>query len=660
MQAGYPYAAADYPERMRMRVPLTMTRRNLLVRAGAGAGTALLARPMLGRAFGAMPTAPVGLPTPADVRRDFQTMVDFGPRLTATGAHNRYIEWLEREFVAAGLELRPCDVYETERWEMQNASLRVAGAGSIPVSAYYVRSQETPADGITGPLVYGGVLPAPSMNGADLGALQAGLERYPDDLVTWAHGAAGLSDGSAQGSVLVVDLPMPLPLTASAFLPLATFLHWRGHSEADWALSDYKRLWIMPGLGVPLAPFQSVGAAAVVFICDASPEALKGLYAPFTHGFEPLPALYVDRDTGQSLRARAIDRPDAKLTLAATRKKVPTPSVTAVLPGESKETLIFSTHTDGQGFAEENGGVAFVQLARYFASLPAGKRLKRTLVFAAWPGHMVADLPQAQGWIDDNADLVDRAAAALTVEHLGASEWIDTPDKGYHATGEAELFGVWTTQGKMFELTRDSVVKHDIPRAALLRPPVQFGVGAAFQESGIPQIGAIAGPEYLITVAENGDMDKLDEKLAARQIAWLADLATQLDGVTAAELRQGDPTLGGPANTEGEPSQSTKAQCTPVAVGAARGTLALRFLGRRKGGALLVELRGLGVGLKGLTVELRRAGRVVARRRVEKLGTAPRRVLLRRAHRRRFGAGRYTLVVRRGKRTLARRAVRLR
>jgi hypothetical protein len=96
----------------------------------------------------------------------------------------------------------------------------------------------------------------------------------------------------------------------------------------------------------------------------------------------------------------------------------------------------------------------------------------------------------------------------------------------------------------MFELTRDTVVAHRIPRAALLRPPVQFGVGGAFQSAGVPQIGAIAGPEYLVTISANGDLDKLDERLAARQITWLADLATRLDTVPAAELRKGDPTLG--------------------------------------------------------------------------------------------------------------------
>src|SRR5204862_2016699 len=188
----------------------------------------------------------------------------------------------------------------------------------------------------------------------------------------------------------------------------------------------------------------------------------------------------------------------------------------------------------------------FVQLARHFGSLPRSKRPRRTLVFAAWPGHMVAELPQAQGWIDAHPDLVGRAAAALTVEHLGCSEWNDSPDRGYHPTGQPEIFGVWTTQGKMFELTRDTVVAHDLRRTALLRPPVQFGVGGAFQTAGVPQIGAIAGPEYLVTISKNGDMDKLDEHLAAKQIAWIADLATQIDGVPAAELRRGGPTLGSP------------------------------------------------------------------------------------------------------------------
>ncbi len=512
---------------------------------------------------------PVPLPTPAQVRADFTKMVEFGPRLTGSDAHNNYIQWLGDEFVKAGLELTPCDVYQTDRWLADGFGLTIlegSGAGEVKVASYMPRSQQTPAAGVTGPLVYGGTVPALSASALDIVALEDAIKAYPAALQAWAAALTGTLAGAAAGSVLLVDVPMPVPLTAAAFLPLSTYTNWPGHTDADWATSDYKRLWIEPGVEMPLAPYQSTGASAVVFIIDASFEALAGGYLPFLQGYQPIPALYVDRDTGASLRRLAATRPNTRLTLTATRAKVPTPSITAILPGTSDETIIFNSHTDGQGFAEENGGVAFVHLARYFATLPPQQRLRRTLVFALWPGHMTFDLPETQGWIDEHPDLVSRAAAALTVEHLGCTEWNDTLDGGYHATGQPELFGIWTTQGRMFEIVKASVIKHDIPRAFMMRPPVQFGVGGAFQGAGVPQIGAIAGPEYLVTVSPDGDLDKLDEALAARQIAWLADLAVQLDSVPAAELRAGDPTLGTPSiPPSGVAAPSVHQECVGLA-----------------------------------------------------------------------------------------------
>jgi hypothetical protein len=452
----------------------------------------------------------VPLPTPRRVRADFQRMVDFGPRIVGTEAHRDYVRWLRRRFVRAGLRLKPRDVHKVQRWEAKRFGIEVLDGpspGPIRVAAYYPRSKETRRAGITAPLVYGG----------------AGVPAGPVP--------------GAEGSILVIDLQAPPPATAGIFLPQSTFRYWPGHNDADWATTDYTRVWIAPGLGIPLTPFEALGAKAVVFILDnISYRALKGAYVPFTSGFEPLPALFVDRDTGEELRQQAIAGRKARFLLAARREDAKTSGVTAVLPGRSRETIIFNTHTDGQNFAEENGGVAFVHLARHFASLPRERRLKRTLVFAIWPGHMYGDLPETEGWMEEYPGLVKRCVAALTAEHLGCEEWSDGRN-GYRATGEPEPFGVYASEGKMSEFARKAIVKHDVRRSAILRPPPQFGVGGAFEDAGIPQIGAIAGPTYLVTISRNGEMDKLNASLAARQIAWLADMARRIDRAPASELR---------------------------------------------------------------------------------------------------------------------------
>jgi hypothetical protein len=644
--------------------PPSLTRRALLARAAYCAGSVARGSQLLTRA--AVAAGP-SLPTPAQVRADVQRMVDFGPRLTGNDAHNAFIAWLEREFTAAGCDLLPCDVYETSRWEVGRFGLDVLdgdGAGPVKVGTYFPRSKETPAGGVTGPLVDAGSPPQPAINAGDAGSLQPALARYPDQLASWAQALPGTLSGSPQGAILLVDLPAPVPATAGILGGALTYYNGQDESAAELLAADYKRLWLIPGLSMPLAPFAGLGVAGVVFVLDCSYEALRGQYVPFEWQDEDIPALYVDRDTGQKLRAQAAARPRARLELTATRKTVPTPTVTAVLPGASSETIIFNTHTDGQGFVEENGPVAFVHLARYFAALPPERRPKRTLVFAAWPGHMSNDLPQGQGWIDAHKDLVDQAAAALTVEHLGCTEWTDDLAHGYHATGKEELFAIWTSQGAMFDLTKAAVIRRDLPRTALLRPPVQFGVGGPFYQAGIPEIGAIAGPEYLLTISDDGEMGKFDERLAAKQIAFLADLAVAIDPVSREELRSGDPTLGSPApkgNVEPSSAVPERAGCTPAA--AARSTaVEVRWYGRRRRAhhGLVVAARASDGTLDGVVVELRRAGRLLARSRPATLGTREREIVLRRAGGRRFPAGSYSLLVKRGGAVLARRAVRAR
>lgn len=537
-----------------------LTRRSVLGHAAAGASGLALAGALGSRgarAAGSAARGVVPLPGPAALRADIQRMVDFGPRLTGTPAHARFIAWMERELEAAGATVIARDEHELTSWEATGRTLELLGGpspGPVRVATQVTRSQETGPAGVTGPLVYGGALPLPSLNalGTDLQGLLSALDRYPADLLSaLAALVAQIPRMSMRGAIVVVDLPLPLPLPESTFLPLLNGFHWSGHTVADIALRDYKRLWIP--LGTSTGVFKQAGAAGVVFVFDASYEALEGNDSPFLGPFEPLPALCVDRDTGRRLRDAAVSATPARLTLTANRRKTTSPSIVAVLPGTTDEATILNTHTDGQNFAEENGGVAMVHLARHFGSLPRSQRLRRSLVFSAVTGHMASGLPQTEGFIEDHPELVRCAAAAITMEHFGCTEWVDVVGRGYRPTGDPEMLGVWVSDTGLRAPTVASVQEHDIPHVAFVRPGLQFGIGGAFQAAGVPQIGFLAGPNYLVSITENGHMDKLDADLAARQVRWTADMVRRIDGMSLAELRTGDPLLR-PRQTAGCPS----------------------------------------------------------------------------------------------------------
>jgi hypothetical protein len=234
-----------------------------------------------------------------------------------------------------------------------------------------------------------------------------------------------------------------------------------------------------------------------------------------------------------------------RLTLQATTEPATSPSIVAVLPGDgsTEEVMVLNTHTDGQNFVEENGGVAELLLARYFNGLPAGKRLKRTLVFSAVTGHMAPNMPQTKGFIEDHPEIIARTVAAITLEHLGVTDWLDTLSAGYYQASPYEPGGAYCSTTEMLVPLIESIPEHQINNTAVLHGPVYFGIGGPFFEAGIPAIGYLTGPNYLVQIARGGVIEKLNAPLFARQVAWFADLITRYDAMSAQELATGEPTI---------------------------------------------------------------------------------------------------------------------
>ncbi len=629
-----------------------LTRRRFLEGAAAGAAAVGTAGGLVESVAAAATERPVvPLPSARRFRTEVQRMVDFGPRLPGYAAHNAYCDWLEDEFVAAGLELLPADEFAYDRWQLGTYSLAVLDGpipGPLRVAFPYVRCAQTGPQGITAPLSF-----------ATISGTYA--EGYP------FTGASPVVSGGAPGSIFVVDLAQPAKTTAAEFLAESEYTYWPGHTDADWGSVDLTRVYTT-GIPSNYASFLAAGAKAVLFIADnASYAAAAGSYTSHQAArTTPLPVFIIDRDTGVKLRAQAKAGARAHLRLDAPVRPSTMRTITAVLPGRSEETIICNSHSDGQNAIEENGGVALVALARHFGSLPLSQR-RRTLVFTVWSAHMTDPTFQTEldGWLTTHRRLADRAVGGITIEHLGCRLWIDDPVKGYHDAGLNEPYAIWTSQGATLAHAKPLLARYDLSLHALLHGPVEITVGQYLEAAGIPNVSGIAGPNYLLVISDTGEIGKLDFGLASRQIAFYADMVRFFDGADAAALRAGDPMLGKPvANPEhathpnpSHPVASGPADRFVLADGAER-RLAVRVGGRRRGDrAVSVSVEALDAALAGVTIELRRGSALVARSATVRATGRPLTVGLSRPGRRRFTAGTYTLTVREHGRVLGRRSV---
>ena len=436
-----------------------VSRRSFLRGAGAGALT-LAGVPAAARALGAPVGSGLGvslkssadpslLPTPEQILEQVRAMVSLGPRLTGTPAHNAWIDRLEQHWTEAGVTVSR-DHFKFTRWLADRWSLEVLdgpGAGRVPISTYFPYTAPTTPAGVTAPMVYGGPVPLPSIsvNSLDLLTDRWALKRWRQELATNLQAQLAAVPGGVSGKIILLEAPVP-PLAAGDFTPFVTYTCEPNEVKALTDIwNDYKRIWIVGAfIQYVLEAVEQLGPVGALFALDASAQNAVGQYTPYAQPMFSIPAVYVDRDTGTQLRKLAQGTPKVNLVLTAdVAPTTPSDSLVGILPGDGStdEVIILNSHTDGQNAFEENGGIALTAMARYFQALgPAARR--RTLVFSAFTGHFGPGLPQAQGFVDNHPDLIKRAAASVTVEHFGATEWLDNA-RGYYPTGQMEIGAAW-------------------------------------------------------------------------------------------------------------------------------------------------------------------------------------------------------------------------
>jgi hypothetical protein len=494
---------------------MTITRKAFLKSSGVAAvgalGSAHLnAAPA--RTAGSPGFHPEYLPSQKEIW-DWQTwMAKLGPKYTGNPAHRTFVDFLESQLKSAGLEVTR-DHFTLPRWEAQRweiSAMPASGARTkIPVSSYFPYSGRTSAAGVTGQLAYVGTAPS-QLN-------LSGLE----------------------GKIAVVDCPSSQRRYKEWYAPWGVY-------PSNLVLPILDRWATSPAIASVeggLATFKKAGAVGIIAAwTDLSDADAADQYAPFGRAFQNIPCLYVGKASGTNLRDLAGSGSEATLVLEAEiTQDSPTDTLVATLPGASAdEIIIVNTHTDGPNATEENGGLGLIALAKYLAKIPQSER-KRTFVFVLATGHFAsAYVPSIRGFIRNHPDLVKKTVAALTVEHLGCHEWLDDGVK-YKPTGQTEIALAISPLKGTADIMLESLEGSGAGRTAVVKSASPegrfFGEGNALWAAGIPTIGYIPLPNYLLAGPANGCIEKLNGELLHRQIQVFAKVLGKMDAMTVAQLK---------------------------------------------------------------------------------------------------------------------------
>jgi len=447
---------------------------------------------------------PALLPTQKEVWDQQVWMAKLGPKYTGNQAHTTFVEFLATNLKTLGLDVAR-EHYRLPRWEARRWAISVtpaSGAGfTAPVTSYFPYSGQTSAAGVTGELVFAGSSPKFTLDNL---RGKVALIDFAANTRQWAkmYQAWGVN-------------PPDETLPAS--------MH-----PARGGVSD-------------LTPFQKAGAVGVILgWTDVSDANAADQYTPFSRPPQGIPGLYVGRETGAKLRSLAGSGATATVVLEAEIfPDTPTDTLIATLPGaSSEEIIIVNTHTDGPNATEENGAIGILALAKYFSKIPKSER-RRTMVFPLTSGHFAGPwVPSIRGVIEKHPDLIKKAVAALTVEHLGCLEWMDDATLNYKATGKKEWSVAITPDKSMGNILVDAL-KGSRDRAAVVNPVNGgwLGEGGSLSRAGVPTIGYIPQPNYLLAGPADGCIDKLSPELLHSQIEVFAKALHKVDAMDATQLK---------------------------------------------------------------------------------------------------------------------------
>ncbi len=306
---------------------------------GAGAGAQVPAQ------AGSCPTAPdpAAMPSTAQLKQMNTFLAKLGARPTGSRSHARYVAWIRKQLkTIPGIQTTDLG-YKINRWSSSSTQLTLKAGGKkqkLLIAGPVPYSKPTGRKGVSAPLAY-----VPT--GTDI------------------------TTANSSGKIVVRPAPAGSIQQALFLLPVVSWSTYDPNNTINPA-DNFKGDFIAYLDRIAdLKNAAAAGAKGILFVKPLPRKQIKGHYEPYEGLPWGVPGLFLGADAGKQL-TDAIDaggKPTARITLKAGFKHVTTPSVEATLPGASPQRIVIDSHTDGTNAVEDNGPIAMVAMARYFASL---------------------------------------------------------------------------------------------------------------------------------------------------------------------------------------------------------------------------------------------------------------------------------------------------
>ena len=474
------------------------------------------------------PTAPdpSTLPDAAALKQADSFVASLGVRPTGSATHAAYVNWIRQQLQGIpGVQITDIN-YQINRWSTSGASLTMHAGGrdvALPIADAIPYSQPTAAGGVTAPLVV-----------------------VPD--------SQQITAANSNGKIVVREADAGSVPNADFLLPVVSWETYDPNHTIDPSGNFYGDfINYIPRVN-DLRDAAAAGAKGLLFVKNLPRSQIIDHYEPYEGEDFPVPGVFLGADEGKQITdaISGSQDPTATITDNARFDNVTTPSIEAVIPGETPQRIVIDSHTDGTNAVEDDGPVAMVAMARYFSALPLACR-PRTIQFAFSTAHFYQRLGSPairDGGAEQLAEQLDRdydkgtVSSVLVLEHLGAKDYEQVPrtDGGpgvvLQPNGLRSIQFIGVTPSPSLVAAVDSVVRtYDMQRTILLQGadapgntvPMHCsfgGEGTPYENHLLPTIGVIAAPQFLYDPAF--ELDAVDFDVMHSELLGYTELVNRL------------------------------------------------------------------------------------------------------------------------------------